>query len=124
MGRILQLAVLLLGALVLSGPAIASGTYSFKQPRPPLEKAGIDKYALGKKIFGDKSKRKPDPNANATQQSERLKELQLRLPENIRQSEDLPRLAGTLSPQELEALEYYLEKRFKIKLPAAETKTK
>lgn len=109
----------LLACVVLSGTAVASGTYNARPPRPPKvegDERGIverDKYALGKKVFN----RKPDaavaqPQANREAQQKRLAELQARLPASTQKKVNLPALAGKLTAEELEALEYYVSKRY------------
>src|ERR1041385_2183789 len=100
--------------------ARASGSYTARPPRPPVEKDAApaldnDKYALGKSIFTGKAKLKPNADANASQQEIKLKELAGRLPQPVKEAEKLPGLAGKLSGKELEALEYYLGPRYKLK---------
>ncbi len=74
-----------------------------------------DKYSTGKKIFTDKAERKIHSGADANSQKARLAELQGKLPKSAKEAQDLPALAGKLSAREMESLEYYLEKRFKVK---------
>ena len=98
--------------------AQASGSYNARPPRPPAGKDAAmdsDKYATGKKIFTDKAERKSHPGADGNSQKARLIVLQGKLPKSATEAQDLPALAGKLSARELEALEYYLEKRFKVK---------
>ena len=111
---------LLLLCCALPLGARASGSYTARPPRPPVEKEPAtaidnDKYALGKNIFTGKAKLKPNADANAAQQEIKLKELAGRLPQPVKEAEKLPALAGKLSGKELEALEYYLAQRYKLK---------
>ncbi|MDX1984953.1 MAG: hypothetical protein SFV51_32070 [Bryobacteraceae bacterium] len=111
----------MLTAAILTGRLEASGSYSTRPPRPP--EAVIQnsrRYELGKTIFAGKLElRSPAPGAERGQtervQAERLKELQSRLPTAKRLSVDLPAFAGKLTPDQMAALAYFLEIRYKIK---------
>jgi hypothetical protein len=107
-----------LGAIALGGPlscaGLASGSYSSRPPQPPdAVIQNSRRYELGKAIFAGKLELKDrGPQAG---QLERLKGLQGRLPAAKRAAADLPALAGKLSADQMAALEYYLEIRYKIK---------
>src|SRR6185295_10960032 len=92
---------LLLLCFALPLGARASGSYTARPPRPPVQNdaaAAIDndKYALGKSIFTGKAKLKPKADANAAQQEMKLKELASKLPQPVKEAEKLPGLAGKL----------------------------
>ena len=111
---------LLLLCCALPLGARASGSYTARPPRPPVQKNTAtaldnDKYALGKSIFTGKAKLKANSDANTAQQEIKLKELAGRLPKPAKEAEKLPALAGKLSTKEMEALEYYLAQRYKLK---------
>jgi hypothetical protein len=97
-----------------------SGSYSIRPPRPPapVEMArdtDRERYELGKKIYSGKARLTPQPTADVKQQEARLKALQARLPESAQKKTNLPALTGQLSSAELDALEYYVNKRFPVK---------
>lgn len=109
--------------LSLLWPALiqASGSYTSRPPRPPAlvaapKDADRERYELGKKIYSGKARLSGEAKADmkAAQQS-RLKVLQARLPESAQKNTNLPALAGRLTPSELDALEYYVNKRFPVK---------
>jgi hypothetical protein len=100
-------------------PAFASGSYA--APRPPKAKseAGMmmkldqEKYGLGQKIYDGKVDLMA--HADAQMQMERLKMVQARVPADGGMRKDLVGLAGKLSPEQLDALEYYVNHRFAMK---------
>jgi|SRR5204863_7125840 len=102
---------------ILSG----SGSYSIRPPRPPspvgvTKDTDRERYELGKKIYSGKAHLTADPSADIkAQQETRLRALQARLPESAQKKTDLPALAGRLTPAEMDALEYYVNKRFPAK---------
>lgn len=111
----------LLAAAILTGRLEASGSYSTRPPRPPdAVIQNSRRYELGKAIFAGKLELKSAaPGAERGQaervQAERLRELQTRLPSSKRSSVDLPAFAGKLTPDQMAALEYFLEIRYKLK---------
>src|SRR5438093_3575953 len=113
---VLILATALMAPILLE----ASGSYNARPPRPPTvsesrKASDKDKYELGKKIYSGKARLSTQPSANAAQQETRLRALQNRLPESEKRSTDLPALAGKLTPDQLDALEYYVDKRYPLK---------
>lgn len=98
-----------------------SGSYSSRPPRPPAlieigKDADKERYELGKKIYSGKARLSGKPSLeNMTTQEATLKRLQARLAESAQQKTNLLPLAGRLSPAELDALEYYVNKRFPVK---------
>lgn len=112
MSRKLCAAVL---GLVLAWPltALGSGSYSHK-----LSKASsainTAKYHRGKRIFTGQARFDNESSTAAPEQEERLAELQALLPQQVQSSVNLPQLAGKLSADHLEALEYYLSVRYRI----------
>ena len=109
---ILQLVVL--AALTLSLSVLASGSYTARPIRPPVSTVDANRYNIGKHIFSGKYE-PGKPAGDATQQSPRLKQLQEKLPKAAQKTADLPALAGKLSNEQMQALEYYLAVRYKIK---------
>ena len=95
----------------------ASGSYTARPPRPLLKgepgaKIDAEKYELGKRIYTGKVKPGELQAAVATAQEGRLRELQAQLPERESKKTDLSSLAGKLSAEQLDALEYYVHQRF------------
>ncbi len=108
--------------LVLLSPVLlqASGSYNARPPRPPTitesrKASDKDKYELGKKIYSGKARLSTQSSVSATQQETRLRALQNRLPESEKKNTNLPALAGKLTAEQLDALEYYVDKRFPLK---------
>jgi hypothetical protein len=103
-------------SLVAMAPAFASGSYSNRAPKPPAEggamKLDREKYALGQKIYEGQTTLPMRNEMQASAQMDRLKMLQAKLPADAGMKTDLVALAGKLMPQQLEALEYYVEHRF------------
>ena len=99
----------------------ASGSYTSRPPRPPAlirmtKDADKEKYELGKKIYSGKARLTGQPAADAAKTQEaRLRTLQARLPESAQKKTDLTALAGRLTAVEMDALEYYVNKRFPIR---------
>ena len=104
--------VVVLASLLVSAPAVASGTYRGRPSGPP---ASIDRssYELGKKIYAGQFERSENPSAAEAQERD-LASLQERLPIRARTGVDLPSLAGQLDDTQFAALRYFLMKRFKV----------
>jgi hypothetical protein len=115
MNSIKKFGALLVLSAGLAAPAQlqASGSYCACLPKPPAKTAGAqvdrDKYDLGQKVFNGKTA--PVQGDSATQRSQ-LESLQAQLPAKVAKKKNLPSLAGKLSPEQLDALEYYLENRY------------
>ena len=110
----LFLSAALLGATSAT-PAFASGSFSGRPPKPPSQsgdtmKLDREKYTLGQKVYEGSAMTPGAGNAGA--QRPRLKALQMKLPAGAR---NLEALAGELSDQQLEALEYFVAQRFAMK---------
>lgn len=109
--------LLLAAAVALPSAALASGSYAARPPKPPAGKAGsvaktdATRYELGKRIYNGKLKL-GETTTTSTAQESRLRDLQARLPEREQKSANLSRLAGKLTPEQLDALEYYIQHRF------------
>src|SRR5688572_11050957 len=108
-------------ALMLLAPICveASGTYTVRPPRPPglVRRDAIpeqrDKYEEGKRIYSGKAKLTTRQSAaNTAEQEKRLRALQARLPESAAKETDLTALAGKLTWEQLDALEYYVRKKY------------
>lgn len=83
-------------------------------PKPPPKvsksvRVDRDKYDLGQKVFNGKA---PAVQGDAAAQRSRLEALQRRLPEKVAAKKDLTDLAGKLSQEQLEALEYFVQQRY------------
>ena len=92
----------------------ASGSYV----RSASHRAGLDdypKYALGKSVSTGSVALPETPSDSAGEQEPVLDELQTQLPRSARARLDLPALAGRLTPDQLEALQYYLKVRYRIR---------
>lgn len=100
---------------------VGSGSYSLRPPRPPTvvertRDADKEKYELGKSIYTGKARLSAQPSMGTMKtQEQRLKALQARLPESAQKKTNLPALAGRLTSEEIDALEYYVNKRFPVK---------
>lgn len=101
-------------------PALASGSYNGRPPQPPTKsgdgmamKMDREKYALGQKVYEGSAMTPGGGNADA--QMARLKSAQMKLPADAMQMKDLPSLAGKLSDAQLDALEYFVAQRFRMK---------
>ncbi len=110
----LLLAVFAAAAWLAAAPpnAQASGAYCVCLPKPPVhENATVDrdKFDLGQKVFNGRT---APASGDAAVQTERLDTLQDQLPENITKKRDLRKLAGKLTPAQLDALEYYVHHRY------------
>ena len=103
---------LVAGSLASSSPLLASGSYTSRPPQPRAEKQSLDraKYSLGQRLFNGKVK--PDAQADAAAQGPKLQTLQARLPARVSKKTDLSSLAGKLTPEQLDALEYYVNQRY------------
>jgi hypothetical protein len=106
-------------AISLSVPisSLASGSYVARPPVPSVQSKAEEraKYSLGKRIFNDKLK--PDAEqavveGAAEKQQPRLEKLQKLLPERVARKKDLTDFAGKLNQEQLDALEFYVNKRF------------
>lgn len=107
--------ILFVLAIMLAMPlrSAASGSYCTCMPKPPPKgtkaKVDRDKYDLGQKTFNGKT---APVQGNATAQRARLEALQRKLPEKVAAKKDLTSLAGKLSEEQLDALEYYVQQRY------------
>ena len=109
--------LLLAAAVALPTLAQASGTYTARPPRPAIKgergaKMDSEKYELGKRIYTGKLKPGETQTVGAAAQEGRLRHLQTHLPEREQKSTNLTSLAGRLSAEQLDALEYYIHQRF------------
>ena len=104
-------------ALALTGSALASGSAPMRPPRPPKNFAPAgnnevddSRYALGKAVFAGKSAPVANPSA-AKKQKARLSQLASAIGKD---GASLPALAGKLSDEQMDALDYYAAKRFGV----------
>ncbi|TGM05143.1 hypothetical protein [Leptospira jelokensis] len=78
-----------------------------------------EKYHLGKAIFNQEVslEKQTNANVNTADQEERLEYLQGSLPNTEKRRVNLPDFSGKLTEEQLQALEYFIQVRFNIKLP-------
>lgn len=96
---------------------IASGSYISRLPQPPAQgakgaKVDKAKYDLGQKVFNGKT---APGEGNATAQRTRLEALERQLPSSVAAKKDLSALAGKLTDEQLDALEYFVKERYPSK---------
>lgn len=109
---------LLLTVALAPSLLVGSGSYSLRPPRPPTavertRDADKERYELGKNIYTGKARLSAQPSMGTMKTQEaRLKALQSRLPDSAQKKTNLPALAGRLTSGEMDALEYYVNKRF------------
>ena len=103
--------------LILAWPlaALGSGSYSYRASKA-LSAINTAKYHRGKQIFTGQARLDNELSTSASQQEERLKELQALLPQNAQGLANFSQLAGKMSSDHLEALEYYLSIRYRIQV--------
>ena len=101
--------------LALTGSAFASGSAPTRPPRPPAnyfapagEKLDNNRYALGKAVFTGKAPRTANPSAAKKQRTQLAHLAEV----SGKQGASLPSLAGQLSNEQMDALNYYVSKRF------------
>ena len=122
--RILVVAVLLaLGSS--TAELFASGSYSGRPPKPPKSEARInpepaagtridqEKWELGKQVYNGDSF--PLGGGDVDVQRPRLQALQAMLPPDVAKVKDLVGFAGAFSEAQLDALEYFVKRRFPAK---------
>ena len=104
---------LLLGAMSVAAPVLASGTYTSRPPRPP---SSVDRglYELGKKIFAGEFEPVSSPSIAASQ-GDLLSELHERLPHKTRAKSQIVGYAGQLTAAQIDALRYFMKKRYRIR---------
>jgi hypothetical protein len=110
--------ILVACCLSLSGlKLMGSGSYIARLPAPAtsLVRSNVDreKFGLGQKLFN--ASVKLEAAEPAAPQLVRLKKLQAKLPESVATKKDLAELAGKLTPQQLDALEYFVIQRYATK---------
>lgn len=76
-----------------------------------------EKYHLGKAIYNQDLSLEKQTNVKLVEQEERLEYLQGSLPNTEKRRVNLPDLAGNLTEEQLQALEYFVQVRFNVKLP-------
>ncbi|MBL9166889.1 MAG: hypothetical protein JNN07_04045 [Verrucomicrobiales bacterium] len=99
--------------LGIMNSAQASGGYSARMalPRTGVEKSQVDreKFSLGQRIFAGKVN---SGQGDASAQKAKLTDLQSLLPAKLAKEKDLCSLAGKLSPEQLNALDYFVTQRY------------
>lgn len=121
--RIHRSVLCILGVVLLcsvSGDrAQASGTYRPKTAPPARGSVDAQRYLSGKEIYtGKQVLPTPDRTTEADQKG-RLQALAQRLPKQAKPETPLESLAGRLTEEQLDALQYYLSIRFKLKATGA-----
>jgi hypothetical protein len=113
---ILTLATALLVGGATPLPVEASGSYPGPGIRPAV-RVNTPKYELGKAVFNGKATMAAGAG-NAEVQGEKLKAWQQALPVAAAKTVNLPALAGKLTTEQIEALQYFLEIRYNLKKAA------
>jgi hypothetical protein len=113
--------ILTLAATLLIGggaPTLleASGSYPGPGIRPAV-RVNTAKYELGKAVFNGKATMTAGAG-NADVQGEKLTAWQKALPAAAAKTVNLPALAGKLTTEQIDALEYFLEVRYNLKKAA------
>jgi hypothetical protein len=110
----------LAAALLIGGGAPtlleASGSYPGPGIRPAV-RVNTAKYELGKAVFNGKATMTAGAG-NADVQGEKLAAWQKALPVAAAKTVNLPALAGKLTTEQIDALEYFLEVRYNLKKAA------
>ena len=113
--------------LVLALRLAASGTYPPAPPRLPaavLKSIDPELYNLGKALFTGRSAPAATPQGSTTAQAERtekLTNLEARLPERARKESNAAQLAPRFTDREAEAVIYYVSRRFHLDEPPADS---
>jgi mono/diheme cytochrome c family protein len=112
--RLLQFSAcwILIGSV--SQQVLASGSTYQRPPRvitaeDAAQAAEKAKLALGQRLYNGRVK--PGASEDAMSQKPRLEALQALLPAAVAKKKDLPAMAGKLTPEQLEALEAYVNRR-------------
>lgn len=113
--------IAVLFALAVAGDSLASGSSPMRPPRLPRDRAAHSsemddaQYALGKSVFTGKAAL--TANAAATKsQRVRLDRIAAEVADRGgKPGANLPALAGRLSATQMDALEYYVGKRFNVR---------
>lgn len=105
---------LCMACVVAPYSTFGSGSYCACMPKPPPKEAKVgrvdrDRYDLGQKVYNGKT---AAAQGDATSQRARLESLQSRLPANVAKKKDLTTLAGKLTEQQLDALDYFVKERY------------
>jgi len=114
------LSLILLGlGLWIPTPTEASGTFRPFPPRPPAATdLDRERYELGRAILTRRVRlrRQRLSSTQLQQQTRQLETMQRQLPRSLQRRLDLPRLAPFLTPSQLDALGYYLSRRYNIRV--------
>lgn len=113
LGRILSTIGALVVVLAAPIPTAASGSYAGRPPRPP---SSVDRqlYEAGKKVFAGEvaSPEAADRADSAAEQRRLLEAIEASIPRKDRARARFTELAGSLSAAQVEALRYFVSKRF------------
>ncbi|WP_394854569.1 hypothetical protein [Leptospira ellisii] len=117
MKRTLAFAILSILLGVGFFPAHASGGFSGGGVAQIPKGQDREKYHLGKSVYNLEVEIPAEIDAAKTQEQKiRLEYLQGSLPNTEKQRVNLEQLAGRLTPEQLDALEYFVSVRFNVKL--------
>ena len=103
--------VVVLSCLCIGSSAHASGSYIRRPPKPPKQQERV-LYTLGKDIFNGKVSLEQQSESGF---KEELSEFQEQLPDTVQQRVNLTMLTGQLNNAQMEALAFYLFKRYKVR---------
>lgn len=115
MTKLRSLGLLSVAVACLAAPATlhASGSYCACMPKPPVTNAAgpvdKDRFDLGQKVFNGKI---APTQSDAALQRSRLEALQTQLPARVAKKKKLTNLAGKLTHEQLQALEYFIGRRY------------
>jgi hypothetical protein len=109
MKRNVLISFMLLVMMLLPAISQSSGSYVARHPKPP--KVDQEKYNLGKSIFNGQlmlEEHEAEPNQGVL-----LADLKDQLPERLQEDFNTQSFAGKLDKEQLDALDYYVARRFK-----------
>ncbi|MCG6153447.1 hypothetical protein [Leptospira bandrabouensis] len=109
--KILILNLLLITGVYASGGIGGGGIANIPQGQDR------EKYHLGKAVYNQDITLEKQTNIKQIDQEERLEYLQGSLPNTEKRRVNLPDFAGKLTEEQLQALEYFIQVRFNVKLP-------
>lgn len=102
---------------IWTGPSFASGGFSGGGVAQIPKGKDREKYHLGKSVYNREIEIPTEADPSKTQpQKIRLEYLQGSLPNSEKQRVNLEELAGKLTQEQLDSLEYFVSVRFNVKL--------
>jgi hypothetical protein len=112
-----ELVSALVVVLVVYNPILASGGFSGGGVQQIPQGQNREKFHLGKSVYNQEISIPSTVDKKLEEsQSERLEYLQGALPNADKKRVYLPDLAGKLTPEQIDALEYFVSVRFNVKI--------